>query len=118
MMTDTQKILIVDDEPGITSTLSDILTIKGYDVTVADNGLNAVEKVKQTRFAIVITDIVMPGMNGCDATMEIKRISPDTKIIMMTGYGSDHPLVKQAESCDIDRLFHKPFDFNELLKVL
>jgi YesN/AraC family two-component response regulator len=110
--------LIIDDEVGILETIGDILDIKGYEVETAENGARGVEIAKTRHFDFILTDIVMPEMNGVEAYHQIKQISPDTEVIMMTGYGSDHPLVITAIHSGIKRLLHKPFEVSSLLKAL
>ncbi|MBT3362503.1 MAG: response regulator [Chloroflexi bacterium] len=115
---ETPSILVVDDEPGILETVYDILDIKGYKVAMAENGAKGVALVSKQYFDIVLIDIVMPEMNGVEAYNHIKRISPDTRVIMMTGYGSDHPLVKSALKSGVERLLHKPFEIKNMLGVI
>lgn len=112
------SILIIDDEAGILETICDILDIKGYDVTTASNGVKGVELVQAHHFDLVLTDIVMPEMNGIEACHHIKRISPDTKVIMMTGYGAEHSLVRTAIDSGAEQILHKPFDISELLYAI
>lgn len=117
-MDDRYSVLIVDDEPGMLETMSDILGSTGYRAAVVDEAKKAVELIEKVYFNVVLLDIVMPEMNGVDAYYKIKEISPDTKVIMMTGYGAEHPLVKKAIVSGVDELLHKPFDVDELMASL
>ena len=99
-------------------TMSDILDSTGYRAAIVSEAKKAVELVEKAYFNVVLLDIVMPEMNGVEAYYKIKDISPDTKVIMMTGYGSDHPLVKKAITSGVDQLLHKPFDVSELMDSL
>jgi len=117
-MNDKRSILVVDDEPGMLETMADILNATGYRAAMIADSSKAIDLVQKVHFDIVLLDIVMPEMNGVDAYYRIRDISPDTKVVMMTGYGSEHPLVKEAIGSGVDDLLHKPFDLGELLASL
>ncbi|MBT3363750.1 MAG: response regulator [Chloroflexi bacterium] len=112
------NVLVVDDEPGMLETMADILAATGYRSSVVEQAKMALDLVGKIHFDIVLMDIVMPEMNGVDAYKKIRSASPDTKIIMMTGYGSDHPLVKKALGCGVEYLLHKPFDVDTLISSI
>ena len=118
MTTNSIDILVVDDELSILSTMKAILEAKGYKVGTADNGIKAVSIAKQRHFDIAIIDIVMPEMNGVDTYLKLQKISPDTAIIMITGYGKEHPLVEKAIDEGIQQLLHKPVDLDYLMKII
>jgi DNA-binding NtrC family response regulator len=80
------KILIVDDEDTIRLLIRDILTENGYDVLEAKSGEEALNKVKDTMFDLLITDIKMPGMNGLELLTKVKTGYPDIAVIVITGY--------------------------------
>ena len=75
-----KKILIVDDSPTERHVLNDMLTKAGYEVVASDNGEDAIQKAKQVRPDLILMDVVMPGLNGFQATREISR-DPDTRAI-------------------------------------
>jgi len=70
------SILIVDDDKGMTETLSDILEDIDYDVAVSDDGYKAIEMIKKKKFDFALMDIKMPGINGVETFKEVHRISP------------------------------------------
>lgn len=80
------KILIVDDENGIRMLIYDILTDNGYDVCAATCAEEALSKIKETVFDLLITDIKMPGMSGLELLPKVKMICPDIEVIVITGY--------------------------------
>ncbi|HSO19129.1 MAG TPA: response regulator, partial [Desulfosarcina sp.] len=82
-----KTVLLVDDEAGIRNTLSLLLNDMGYDVVSAENGNNALKIFGRTRPPVVLTDIKMPGLDGIGLLKAIKKQSPDTEVIMMTGHG-------------------------------
>ncbi|MFO7707763.1 MAG: response regulator [Desulfobacterales bacterium] len=80
-------ILLVDDEPGIRKVLGIYLADKGYEVTTAENGEDALRRFRETEPAIVLTDIKMPEMDGIELLQRIKAERPETEVIMFTGHG-------------------------------
>lgn len=89
------KVLVVDDDKGITSLIHDYLGQKGFKVSTAVDGEIALELFKEGIYHIVIIDLYMPGMSGTELLREIKRIKPDTEILMITGFGT----IKDAVEC-------------------
>lgn len=83
-----RHILIVDDEPLVRHSLSELLTLSGYTVSTAENGKEALSLLKDYQADIVITDMKMPNMGGMELLGHIKAINPETPVILITGYGS------------------------------
>jgi DNA-binding response OmpR family regulator len=81
------RVLMVDDEQQFRITTSRILSRRGYETTVAGSGEEAIEILKKSPQDVVILDIKMPGMDGHQTLAEIKNLSPDVKVIMLTGHG-------------------------------
>jgi twitching motility two-component system response regulator PilH len=75
-----RKILIVDDSPTERHVLNDLLTKAGFEVVTSDNGEDAIQKAKQVKPDLILMDVVMPGLNGFQATRAISR-DPDTRTI-------------------------------------
>lgn len=111
------KILIVDDEPGMRETLSDILADKGYEVEAADDGFKAIELIKKKFYDLAFMDIKMPGINGVETLKQVKRISPETMVAMMTAY-SVEDLIKKALQEGAYGIFHKPLDMDKVISVV
>ncbi|MCF8112240.1 MAG: response regulator [Desulfotignum sp.] len=106
-------ILLVDDEPGIRNVLDITLTHAGFKVWPASNGDQGWDLFRENHPDIVITDIKMPGIDGIDLLKQIKEISPDTEVIMITGHGDMDLAVKslQYEAADF---ITKPIDSAEI----
>lgn len=108
------KILIVDDEIAICEMLSRHFRYIGYEVDMASNGAEAMEKLAQSSFQVVISDIVMPKMDGVELLRALKKQYPMIHIIMITGYVT----LKNALSCmrlGADTCVFKPLeDLTEL----
>jgi DNA-binding NtrC family response regulator len=82
------RVLLVDDDVGFTSSMRMVLSHRGFDVTVAANGLTALPLIAGERFDVVLLDVKMPGMEGTQVLKEIKRFAPDIPVIMLTGHYS------------------------------
>lgn len=108
------KLLIVDDELEIRSSLKRRYSLKGYDVEVAENGQDALTKMEDTAYQIVISDIKMPVMDGIDLLRKIRLDYPMTRVIMVTGYVT----MENALAClrhGAETVIFKPFeDLSEL----
>ena len=117
MIADRISILIVDDEVGMRETLSDILEDMGYHVAIAADGYEAIEKVKDNYFDVILMDVKMPGMDGVDTFREIKRISPETAVVMMTAYAADDRL-RDAMSEGAYGVLYKPLDMQKMVRLV
>lgn len=107
------KILIVDDELIMRESLAGWLERDGHFVEKAESGEEALKKIGETRFDILLLDIKMEGMSGLEVLKEIKDTDPDTEVIMITAYGSISSAIEAMKSGAFDYLL-KPFDPNEL----
>jgi len=116
-MPDTKNILVVNDEQAIRQILANMLKDRGYNVFMAEDGYKAIEKVKEISFAITFLDIRMPGIDGVQTLKEIKKISPQTKVIMMTGY-ADKNLEKEAIKQGAYTVIYKPFDRKKVMAIV
>ncbi len=108
------KILIAEDEDITLKHLVSTLTAEGYSVTGTTNGLDALKKVEQDSFDILIADIKMPGMSGIELMEKTKKISPETEVIIITGYGSISSAVEAMKKGAAEYVT-KPFNLDELL---
>jgi len=103
-----KKILIVDDEKLLRITLRDRLSREGYDVTIAGNGNEGWKLFKEVIPSLLITDIVMPGLDGITLLEKVREVAPDTMVIMMTGYGTIESAVRAMKLGAFDYIT-KPF---------
>ena len=92
-----KSILLVDDEEGIRKVLSIALADLGYQVHTAENGAEALRVFEAKQPPIVLTDIKMPEMDGIELLRRLKKISPDTEIIMITGHGDMNLAIKSVK---------------------
>lgn len=112
---DVVSILVVDDEEIIRVLLTEILTEDGYLVTTAKDGLEGVERLKQDRYDLIISDMVMPGMNGIEVLQEAFKVDPEYAVVMITGYPSVETAIKLVNLGAADYIT-KPFNV-DLIKV-
>ncbi len=117
MANNKPKILVVDDQRGIRLTLSAIMAHQGYDVTEVEDGYQAIEAVTNTAFDLVFLDIKMPGINGVQSFREIKKISPGSAVVMMTGF-SVEDLVREALAEGARAVIYKPFQVEKVLSLV
>lgn len=111
------RVLIVDDDTGMTETLSDILADSGYHVETANDGFKAIEKVKTDVFDAILMDIKMPGINGVRTYKKIKSIQPKAVVMMMTAH-SVEDLVAEALKEGAYDVMHKPFDITKVVDFI
>ncbi|MGC9330208.1 MAG: response regulator, partial [Candidatus Hinthialibacter sp.] len=82
------RILVVDDEPDMVSTLSDLLTAEGNTVDVAYNGQEALASLEDQTYDLILTDLSMPGLDGVHLLQEAKTRQPHSEVMIITGYGT------------------------------
>ena len=114
----SMRVLVIDDEEFVRNVLSAILEEEGHTVTLASSGEEALQMVKVGTFEVVFTDLAMPGMDGVAAANEIKQRSPQTKVILMSGYGSDKAYERAGDTNCIDAAISKPFRLSEIRSVM
>lgn len=112
-----QNILIIDDEEDILDTLSDVVSKWGYLPIVARDGQDALNKFDEVPIDLILSDIRMPKVDGLSLLDRIKKISPETIVILLTGYPSVETAVKAMKQGAFDYLT-KPINLDELkLKI-
>jgi two-component system response regulator PilR (NtrC family) len=107
------RLLVVDDERSMRELLSIVLRREGYDVSLAENGRMAIERLERGRFDLLISDIKMPDMSGVDVLREAKRIDSDIVGIMITAFAAADTAIEAMRLGAHDYL-SKPFDVDEL----
>jgi class 3 adenylate cyclase len=113
------KILVVDDEEGVRISLKKVLQRDGYDIMLAENGMEAVNIVRNhiNEIETVICDFKMPGLDGLETLTEINKLNPEIIKIILTGYATLDRAIESVNS-GIDGFLTKPFDNKELrLKI-
>jgi DNA-binding response OmpR family regulator len=108
------RIMVVDDEALVRSSLEDILRLEGYDVLAVESGEAALSALQRENFDLILLDLKMPNLEGIDVLKAITRLSPDTKVILLTGHGSLESAIDALRLGAYDYLL-KPVSSNEIL---
>ena len=109
-----KRLLIVDDDPQILNMLGDILAESGYNLTFSADGEEALKKLEEGEFHLVISDVRMPGIDGFELLKTIKERFNNTKVILMTGYTDDYD-ISDALILGADDYITKPFNISRVL---
>jgi diguanylate cyclase (GGDEF)-like protein len=115
-MTEKERVLVVDDEDTVRSVLYEVLTEDGFIVSKAASGEEALEKLMEETFALVITDIKMPGITGLELQQKIKKQYPDTQVVIITSHASLGTAISAMRHGAYDYLF-KPFGDLDLISA-
>jgi len=112
------SILIIDDEKPVRVLLRFALEAAGYEVTEAANGRQGLELYRQRPTDLVITDILMPEMNGLDMILELTRALLNVKVIAISGATEAENTLGAAKLLGVRHTLHKPFSMDALLKTV
>jgi two-component system, NtrC family, response regulator HydG len=110
------NVMIVDDDQDLAESLAEFLEMSGCSVTTAANGKEAVLGHGKQDFDVTFMDVRMPIMNGVDSFFEIRKLKPDAKIVMMTGF--KEAIVTKALEAGAIGLLSKPFDIEAMLALV
>lgn len=111
-----QRVLVADDERVIADTLSMILNQSGFETRVAYSGEQAVEIAVEFQPEMLISDVIMAGVNGIDAAIEIRRILPEIKVLLFSGQAATADLLEKARARGYDfEILAKPVHPQDLL---
>ncbi len=111
------KILVLDDHVDVAASLGEILELDGHEVTLAHNGPSAVAAYARSAFDLGLFDVKMPGMNGVDSFMEVRKRRPEATVLMMSGYADDG-MIEKAMQHGARGILRKPFEVEELMAKL
>jgi CheY-like chemotaxis protein len=112
-----KTVLFVDDEEIVLKVGSLMLQKLGYSVLPVSNGDRAIEILKENKVAFVILDMLMPGINGFEIYHQIKKIQPEVKIILASGYIGDQS-EERSKRIGFDGFIQKPFNLEQLSKKI
>lgn len=111
------KILVVDDDPGMLVTLSDVLAATGYETSMASSGRAAIAKAKANKFDLIVMDVQMPGLNGIQTLHALRALDPHVSVLMMTAYTRDE-LVAESQRTTGFEVLSKPLDLDRMLPLV
>jgi CheY-like chemotaxis protein len=106
------KVLVVDDNNDLRVVVSKMLSRLGYEVSSADSGENGLSIFLENKFDIVLSDYEMPGIDGVAFACSVKKSSPRTPVVIMTGAGKE--TVFSRKSTAVDEVISKPFTLAEI----
>ena len=108
------KILLVDDEPNVTSALSKVLRSQPYEILVARSGQSALAILHEHEIQVVVSDERMPGMSGSQLLATVRKLYPTTVRIMLTGHANTEAAIRAINEGEVYRFFSKPCNAEEL----
>lgn len=113
------RILLVDDDPTVTQLIIDMLSLDGYGVDTAPNGIAALKKIEGRRYDLILTDLHMPEMDGAGLYRELakRQTHPPQKIIFLTGTAGTSEAHRLVQETGLP-LLRKPFNVVELLDLV
>lgn len=112
-----KKILVIDDEPGIRGLLATILERKGYAVLLAENGRKGLDLFRRERPDLIVLDLKMPEMDGITVLQDIRAVTEETPVVILTGAGTDQA-EKQARELGAAEFIEKEFSLHRLGETL
>jgi len=116
-MNSNPRILLVDDEEEFARVLADIVRAKGYEVETVYDGLDALEKIKENTYELLISDINLPGVKGTDLIKRTRLLKPDMPIVVITAYPVQSSK-KELMDMGIVEYFEKPLKPQTLIDLL
>jgi two-component system response regulator HydG len=116
-MSESARLLVADDDPGVRESLERTLTREGFSVVLASDGRAALELVQAGGIDLIVTDLKMPGLTGLELLRAAKAITPDVDVILLTAFGTVEEAVKAMKDGAYDFLT-KPFRREQLLKLV
>jgi len=114
---DKKRILIVDDEEIVRTLLVEALRIYEYEIDIVENGLEAISRIEKRAYDLVITDYMMPRMNGLELTRKIKAQYPSIPILIVTGNGPVHDILESGATACIMKPFNV-FELQNMVKII
>ena len=111
------KILVAEDEPSVAEFVQRALKHKGHEVRSVPDGFAAVAALAAEPFDLLLTDIVMPGMDGITLALKAGQDHPDMRILLMTGFAAERQRAHNLEAL-VNRVISKPFTLEEIIAAV
>lgn len=116
-MGEPKKILVIDDEEIVQVCCRRVLLPMGYEVDIASNGIEGLKFLSKKKYDVVFTDMKMPDMDGQEVVTHVRRMAPDTKVVVVTGYCTED-MREDVDRLGVDYYMEKPFCPDGLIKAL
>ena len=114
-----KRILVVEDEAEVREALREMFTSAGYEVAVAEDGYDAVERAVSEDYDLITMDVRMPRLNGIRATDILRERRPSVPVVIVSGYlGNDFKYRKALEDMGVRHFLEKPFSMAEAVRVI
>jgi DNA-binding NtrC family response regulator len=110
------RVLVVDDDKDFAESMGELIELEGHQTVLAYNGAEALKIFKQNNIDIILVDFKMPGLNGIETLVEIRKLNPAIPVVMMTAYANTK-LIKDARRYGAIEVLNKPFDINKLMQI-
>jgi DNA-binding response OmpR family regulator len=117
-MTDPRHVLLVEDDPLLSELLEMLLLLEGLGVAHAENGLDALQRLKDGQFGLIVLDLMMPLMDGLRFLEEFSAIPSEKPPVLVLSGSSDLAAAERARSCGAAAVAHKPVDQDEFLALV
>jgi DNA-binding response OmpR family regulator len=111
------RVLVIEDDGEMRSLMKDFFEAEGYEVVSVENGAEAFSKLANKPFDLIITDVRMPGVSGMDILPGLKRIQPNSTVIVTTAFGSEE-VRRRALARGADSFLEKPIHLTELRRLI
>ena len=116
-MSDTPKILLIEDDVAIAGSLRRVLVRNGYDIEITTRGDEGLERAQRERFDVVLTDFKLPGLDGLELVKRLHAVRPLLPVIVMTAHGTTETTIEATKLGAYDYVL-KPFEVEELLDLI
>jgi len=113
----SEKVLLVDDEVDFLDTISERMRTRGMEVATASSGAEALKKVEQEAYDVIILDLMMPGVDGLEALKILKAKRPELQVILLTGHATVEKGIEAMKLGAMDFL-EKPADLSQLTEKI
>ena len=110
-------VLVAEDNPAVREFIVRALTSAGYKVTQTADGQQAIEALTREKFKVLVTDIVMPNVDGIALAMKAIRLFPDLRIVMISGYAQERMRAHNLDAL-VHRIIAKPFSLEEICEAV
>ncbi len=111
------RVLVVEDETAVRTFVARALTHTGHDVATACDGLDGLAQITGSPFDLMVTDIVMPGLDGIELALKVAKEQPETAILLMSGYAMERQRAHNLEAL-VHRVIAKPFSLQQICEAV